>query len=77
MAVSEPSVAENKKVLDTSERVIRLQENIISTLFEDEQSALALALMENSNEQMAEMDKQMEDNLQNAVVSCRPDPLCV
>lgn len=68
MAVSEASAAEKKKAFDTSQRVIRLQENIISALFEDEQTAIARALAENSDERLSQMDKQMEDNLQSAVV---------
>lgn len=75
MAVSEPSPVDKKKALDASEMIIRLQENIISTLYEDEQTALAKAMLENSDEQLAQMDKQMEDNLERAVVCGRKEHL--
>ena len=59
---------DTKNVAAASERAVRLQEMITSALMNDEKRALSVEMAEQSDAQLEELDKQLNGNLETAVV---------
>ena len=67
MALPDQAV-DAKNVAAVSERAVRLQEMITSALMNDEKRALSVEMAEQSDAQLEELDKQLNGNLETAVV---------